>query len=599
MRRLAFLFGLLLLVVPVVDGCSLDQAGVIDLDASANDASVDVASASCTDAAKNGAETDVDCGSTCPKCSDGKGCLAPVDCVSGVCTGSRCAVPSCADGVKNGSETDIDCGGSCAAKCADTKACSVAADCQSGACPSKVCVPIACTDRIKNGAETDIDCGGGTCGACVDGKVCALARDCGAASYCNALRCAPKVSAGTACTVDGQCATGNCVDSVCCAQTAANCNGCRACNVTGFSGACTNVPATQDPHNTCALNVATCELGKCAGDGTCSAPNSTSCGATTCTIDTRTDHVCVGGSCTDPTTSCGPYLCNGNACGTTCVTDATCATTDYCDQTGHCVPRKASGACNLSADCNVPGVCRECSSAGGCVDGFCCNAACGSACQACSVFAGSSADGTCVTVPAGSAGHGSCAPFVCGGAVTCPTTCVDDTGCVAADYCDDTGTCVTRKVQGGVCNLATQCKVAGACRECVTGNCVDGFCCDTACGQACQTCSTSLGATTNGTCGTASGGKPGRPTTCSPFVCDGSISSCPTSCTNDSGCAAGFYCATNGTCAARKATCSSCCDARAGKDCKVADCRVCLGGTLCTCKTGSSCPGPAPAGDCP
>ena len=68
MRRLAFLFGLLLLVVPVVDGCSLDQAGVIDLDASANDASVDVASASCTDAAKNGAETDVDCGSRCPKC---------------------------------------------------------------------------------------------------------------------------------------------------------------------------------------------------------------------------------------------------------------------------------------------------------------------------------------------------------------------------------------------------------------------------------------------------------------------------------------------------------------------------------------------------
>ena len=599
------MFGLLLLVVPVVHGCNLDQAGLSDDDAASPDASVDGfaddTSGSCTDGLKNGAESDVDCGGTCPsKCADGKACGAPLDCGSGVCAAGRCAVPSCTDVVKNGSETDVDCGGSCVTKCADTKACNIGADCQSSACQGNLCVPIACTDGVKNGSETDIDCGGGTCVACIDGKICALARDCGAASFCNAsLRCVPKVPAGTTCTLDGQCTSGNCVDGVCCTQTAAACNGCRACNVTGSLGTCTNVPATQDPHAACTANAANCKLGKCAGDGTCNASNSTSCGATTCAIDTRTDHVCVGGVCTSPTTLCGAYLCNGNGCGTTCVSDAGCAAADYCAQSGFCVARKTQGSmCNLAttADCKVLG-CRACAS-GNCVDGFCCDAACGGACNACSVAAGATTDGTCATA-SGSAGRPSCTPYLCGAAAACPTACTDDSGCVAADYCNAAGACVSRKVQGSTCNLAAaaDCKVA-SCRACVTGNCVDGFCCDSACSGACQACSTAQGATTNGTCASVTA-KPGRPS-CAPYVCLGTTTGCPAvgSCTSDSNCAAAAYCDNSGNCTPRKAACTSCCDARAGNDCKVADCRVCSG-SLCTCHAGGgNCPG-GPPGDCP
>ena len=81
--------------------------------------------------------------------------------------------------------------------------------------------------------------------------------------------------------------SGNCVDGVCCAQTAAQCAGtCKSCNVAGMAGTCPNVPAGL-PDDTCpsdqpatraqqcktrlgqACNVFTeCASGNCA-DGVC------------------------------------------------------------------------------------------------------------------------------------------------------------------------------------------------------------------------------------------------------------------------------------------------------------------------------------------
>src|SRR5262245_48589397 len=64
-------------------------------------------------------QTDVGCGgANAPKCAVDRGCQAPTDCESGVCTASKCAAPSPTDGVKNGTETDADCGGGGAPKCA-------------------------------------------------------------------------------------------------------------------------------------------------------------------------------------------------------------------------------------------------------------------------------------------------------------------------------------------------------------------------------------------------------------------------------------------------------------------------------------------------
>jgi hypothetical protein len=49
------------------------------------------ASPSCSNNAKDGAETDVDCGGpACPKCADGKSCMAPADCAAGACFANKC-----------------------------------------------------------------------------------------------------------------------------------------------------------------------------------------------------------------------------------------------------------------------------------------------------------------------------------------------------------------------------------------------------------------------------------------------------------------------------------------------------------------------------
>ena len=51
-----------------------------------------VDNASCTDGKKNQDETDVDCGGvSCGKCPGGKGCGKDSDCITGVCSGGKCA----------------------------------------------------------------------------------------------------------------------------------------------------------------------------------------------------------------------------------------------------------------------------------------------------------------------------------------------------------------------------------------------------------------------------------------------------------------------------------------------------------------------------
>jgi hypothetical protein len=99
-----------------------------------------VSTASCSDGVRNGTESDVDCGGSCQKCTDGRTCGNNADCQSANCSSGVCRAPtaSCSDGVKNGSETDVDCGGSCS-KCGDGRSCSTNTDCQSANCSSGVC----------------------------------------------------------------------------------------------------------------------------------------------------------------------------------------------------------------------------------------------------------------------------------------------------------------------------------------------------------------------------------------------------------------------------------------------------------------------------
>ncbi|NUO53140.1 MAG: hypothetical protein HOV80_30190 [Polyangiaceae bacterium] len=149
--------------------------------------------ASCMDGVMNGDETDEDCGGeVCTKCADTLMCIINDDCQSDFChpTNLVCTAPACPDGFQNGTETDLDCGGPSCPDCADGDGCVVDGDCSSGFCntTTDLCAQPSCMDGFSNGDETGVDCGGPTCGDCINGQ---------------------------ACSVDGDCQSGACINSVC------------------------------------------------------------------------------------------------------------------------------------------------------------------------------------------------------------------------------------------------------------------------------------------------------------------------------------------------------------------------------------------------
>jgi hypothetical protein len=89
------------------------------------------------------------------------------------------------------------------------------------------------------------------------------------------------------------------------------------------------------------------------------------------------------------------------------------------------------------------------------VDGVCCNGNCANQCQACNL-AGNL--GTCSNIPNGADPANECA---------------------GASTCNGSGSCTTLLNNGSVCTTASQC---------LSGSCVDGVCCNTACASQCQAC---------------------------------------------------------------------------------------------------------------
>ncbi|MGZ3440916.1 MAG: hypothetical protein ACXVDD_15435, partial [Polyangia bacterium] len=160
--------------------------------------------------------------------------------------------------------------------------CRIASDCTGNAAG---CCDGACVNLGVDGncGACGVACGGDTprctpegagCGQCNGDSDCVGVGACGASGcWCSTHVCTPKASVGASCDGTTHCASGDCVDGVCCDSPASSCNGCRACNVAGSVGHCANVPTATDPHDACAANPTTCTLGECAGDGTCRAPD--------------------------------------------------------------------------------------------------------------------------------------------------------------------------------------------------------------------------------------------------------------------------------------------------------------------------------------
>ncbi len=149
----------------------------------------------------------------------------------------------------------------------------------------------------------------------------------------------PTVSGpGAPCSADAQCASGYCVDGVCC-YTACD-TPCVACTtaLSGLpEGSCGPVQANTDPKGTCPDDGApSCgRTGVCDGKGACSLyPATTECSAPTCADGERTlAGACDGqGACASgDTTSCAPYACAGNACAGECASDASCVGSTWCN----------------------------------------------------------------------------------------------------------------------------------------------------------------------------------------------------------------------------------------------------------------------------
>ena len=294
-----------------------------------------------------------------------------------------------------------------------------------------------------------------------------------------------KQEEGAVCTDAIECASGFCIDGVCCDG---GCDGlCVACSVAikggGVDGRCGPIASGTDPEDECAAQPAsTCgTLGVCDGAGACErfSPGAV-CEPSSCVSPTsQTDPglcdatgACIAGG----TTACLPgYLCVNGSCATNCAADDNCAADHFC-RGAACVPDGALGdQCLLDDHCT----------SGFCVDGVCCDGACDGACATCTA-----GDGRCAPAVAGALGEPSCAPLLCNGDSTdCPSSCANDEDC-ANGVCDlDSGSCI----------VATSCDDATTVRT-GTGDLVS----------------------------------------CEPFACEGGR--CLTTCESSAQCSAGFSC---------------------------------------------------------
>jgi N-acetylneuraminic acid mutarotase len=151
---------------------------------------------------------------------------------------------------------------------------------------------------------------------------------------------------GQACEVGTQCATGHCVDGVCCDTT---CSGpCLTCARSGAEGTCSPASPGTDPHRDCGQG-GPCDS-VCDAAGACVDRVGQACVATACTANGTQaieGAACavIGGACTQITVPCAPYRCGEKVgaatfgCLAQCRSIDDCADGYACDSEGSCRAR--------------------------------------------------------------------------------------------------------------------------------------------------------------------------------------------------------------------------------------------------------------------
>jgi hypothetical protein len=138
-------------------------------------------------------------------------------------------------------------------------------------------------------------------------------------------------AAGAVCSVNSDCATGSCVDGVCCSSAA--CGVCQSCAMPGSLGTCSPLAAlAEDPKNSCTNMFA------CDGKGRCAEFNGNACKSTAdCISGFCVDGVCCESSCDQTCYSCNTILSLKGTCQPlTAGTDDSAAVP--CSGTKSCAP---------------------------------------------------------------------------------------------------------------------------------------------------------------------------------------------------------------------------------------------------------------------
>ncbi len=238
--------------------------------------------------------------------------------------------------------------------------CAFDEDCASGRCgaPSKVCV---------SKADTGSDAGAGD--AAPDTSMPETSSpDTAVPDTSVADSAPPPPDSGTkpsvsgefqSCTTAAECASGFCVDGVCCDSA---CDGaCQSCTLPWAPGKCSLEPYGTDKKNACGAAGAC--VGTCDGKGGCVAAGAgTQCAPATCTgpsTGTAAAYCASQGAACDSTAlvafDCAPYACEPalGACRTSCATSEQCAPGFLCDPASKiCAPAPAAeddGGCAMGA----------------------------------------------------------------------------------------------------------------------------------------------------------------------------------------------------------------------------------------------------------
>lgn len=164
---------------------------------------------------------------------------------------------------------------------------------------------VPCTSASTCPGEDDAckkrTCMSGMCGVefVAAGTVCNTSGACDGAGVC-------KKDIGALCTAPEQCFNGLCVDGLCCDTGCTDT--CKACNVTGTEGMCTNVAMGVDDVGTCAGTNDSCD-----GAGACKKENGQGCAsASDCSSGFCVDGVCCNSACTADAT--GINTCASGTC---------------------------------------------------------------------------------------------------------------------------------------------------------------------------------------------------------------------------------------------------------------------------------------------